>query len=197
MHLLDWILLIIVALSVVSALVKGFVYEALMMAATVAAIILGIWKYPALAAHMGWVHIPPLGSFLAFLFIFLGILIAAALAARVLRKMVKAAGLGMADRLLGGALGLVRGVVICLALLIAMTAFPFDLPLVHNSRFAPDFLTVGEAFSGLLPAQMRHGFQHSLHKLAKASAPPQPDHAPTPSPENPPRSQPPAPPGAK
>ncbi len=191
MHLLDWILLIIVVLSVVSALVKGFVYEALMMAATVAAVILGIWKYPALAAHMGWVHVEPLRSFLAFVFIFVAVLLAAALAARILRKMVKAAGLGMADRLLGGALGLVRGVVICLALLIAMTAFPFDLSLVHNSRFAPDLLTVGEAFSGFLPAQMRHGFQHSLHKLATASAPPPTHPIPTPPPRHSPRPQPP------
>lgn len=196
MHLLDWILLIIVVLSVVPALVKGFVYEALMMAATVAAIILGIWKYPALEAHMGWVHVAPLRSFLAFLFIFIAVLLAAALAARVLRKMVQAAGLGMADRLLGGALGLVRGVVICLALLIAMTAFPFDLPLVHNSRFAPDFLTVGEAFSGFLPAQMRHGFQHSLKKLATASAPPPTHPIPTPPSRHSPRPQPP-PHGAK
>ena len=192
MHLLDWILLIIVVLSVVSALVKGFVYEALMMAATVAAVILGIWKYPALAAHMGWVHLEALRSFLAFLFIFIAVLLAAALAARILRKMVQAAGMGMADRLLGGALGLVRGVVICLALLIAMTAFPFDLSLVHNSRFAPDFLSIGEAFSGLLPAQMRHGFQHSLHKLATASAP-RPTHPiPTPPPRHSPRPQPPS-----
>jgi membrane protein required for colicin V production len=190
-HLLDWILLIIVVVSVVPALVKGFVYEALMMAATVAAIILGIWKYPALAAHMGWVHVAPLRSFLAFLFIFIAVLLAAALAARLLRKMVQAAGLGMADRLLGGALGLVRGVVICLALLIAMTAFPFDLPLVHNSRFAPDFLTVGEAFSGLLPAQMRHGFQHSLHKLATASAPRPRHHIPPPPAQHSPHPQPP------
>ncbi|MGH9533677.1 MAG: CvpA family protein [Terriglobales bacterium] len=166
MHFLDWVLLIIVLVSVVPALVKGFAYEALMMAATVAAIVLGFWKYPALAAHMGWVHIAPLRSFLAFLFIFLVVLILAGISARIIRGLVKAAGLGWADRLLGGALGLVRGVVICLVLLVAMTAFPFDLPLVHRSRFAPDFLTVGQAFAVWLPAPMRRDFEGSLHKLA-------------------------------
>lgn len=173
MHLLDWILLLIVVLSVIPALVKGFVYEALMMAATVAAIVIGLWKYPALAAHIHWVHAPPLRSFMAFVLIFLAILIAAGIAARIARGLVKAAGLRWFDRLLGGALGLVRGVVICLVLLVVMTAFPFDLPLVRGSAMAPDFLTVGQALSGLLPQPMQSDFRASLQKL-------QPDLGPAP-----------------
>lgn len=168
MHILDWILLLIVVLSVIPALVKGFVYEALMMAATIAAIIIGIWKYPALAAHIHWVHSGPLQSFIAFIVIFLAILIAAGIAARIARSLVKAAGLRWFDRLLGGALGLVRGVVICLVLLVVMTAFPFDLSLVHHSAIAPDFLTVGQAVSGWLPQPMRSDFRASLKKLQPA-----------------------------
>lgn len=165
MHFLDWILVLIVVVSVIPALVKGFVYEALMMAATVAAIVVGIWKYPAVAAHLHWISVAPLRSFAAFVLIFLAILIAAGILARIARGLVRAAGLRWFDRLLGGALGLVRGVVICLVLLVAMTAFPFDLPLVHASRFAPDFLTVGQALSGLMPAPMQAGFRSSLRQL--------------------------------
>lgn len=171
MSVLDWILLFILAVSVISAIVKGFVHEALMMAATVVGIILGVWLYPSLASHWTAIHSAPVRNFLAFLAIFLAVLIAAAIVARLARKLIEAAGLRWFDRLLGGALGLVRGVLICIVLLVMLTVFPFDLGLVRRSQLAPDLLVAGDLFAAVLPGQMQQDFQAGLKRL-RASAEP-------------------------
>lgn len=171
MHALDWILLAIVAVSVVTALIKGFVYEAVMLAATVIGVGLATWKYPALAARWSAIHSAAARDFLAWLAIFFAVFILAAILARLGRGLVKAAGLRWFDRLLGGALGLVRGAIICVVLLVLLTAFPFDLPLVRASRLAPDLLVAGDAFAFVLPGAMRRDFRSGLRRLRGASKP--------------------------
>ncbi|TAN21087.1 MAG: hypothetical protein EPN33_13430, partial [Acidobacteria bacterium] len=58
MNLLDYILLLIVAVSIVTAAVKGFFYEIWMMAATIAAILLAAWNYEAAAKWLHWIGVP-------------------------------------------------------------------------------------------------------------------------------------------
>ena len=172
MHLLDWILLLILAVSVISALVKGFVHEVLMMTATVLGILLATWKYQALAAHWTVIHQPALRDFLAWMAILCAVLVAAALIAHLARKLIEAAGLRWFDRLLGGALGLVRGVVICIVLLVMLTVFPFNLELLRNSRLAPDLLVAGDLFADVLPGTMQRDFQPGLARLRRSTDPP-------------------------
>ncbi len=167
MNWLDWILLIIIAISAAAALLRGFVTEILMLLATLAGLALGAWKYQAAGRlFRPWVARPEVRHGLGFLLIFFGVIVAAWLLTALLRKLLSAAGLRWFDRLLGGALGLLRGVLICVVLLVILTAFPLSETAVAQSRLAPDLLQAGVWMVHLLPPRVRqrfeNGWQHYL-----------------------------------
>ncbi len=168
MNLLDWVLLVILLLSVIPAAVKGFVYEALMMVATIFGIAAGVTYYARVGAYFSRLTSSPVTQhFLGFCAIFLGALLLALIIARLASTLVAAAGLRWFDRFLGAALGLARGVLVGMIVLIMMTAFPFDLPLVQHSLLAGDFLWAGEALVAVLPAELRAQFNQGLEQLRR------------------------------
>ena len=166
MNLLDWVLLAILLLSAIPAAVKGFVYEALMMVATIFGIAAGVWYYAPVGRHFsGLTSSPVTQHFLGFCAIVLGALLVAMIVARLASNLVAAAGLRWFDRFLGAALGLARGVLVGMIVLIMMTAFPIDLPLLQHSLLAGDFLWAGEALVAVLPAELRAQFNQGLEQL--------------------------------
>ena len=186
MNVLDYLLLAIVVFSVIPALIKGFVYESLMMGATVVGIGLAVFRYQQVADRLsGFIDDPEGRKFAAFLLILFGVLLVAMLIAKLASGLISAAGLRWFDHLLGMALGLVRGVLICTVLLIMMTAFPFNLGLMSGSTLAPDFLRAGSDLVALLPERIEHQFRQGMVRLqhAETSMPlpsdlvPQPRHA--------------------
>lgn len=121
---IDWSLLAGLALSMVLGLWRGFVLEVLALAGWVAAYVGAQWLAPAWAPH---VPIGDPGSRLnmaaAFGAAFIVVLVAWGLASRLLRMLVSATPLRGADRVLGAAFGLLRGVLLLLLLatVIALT----------------------------------------------------------------------------
>lgn len=163
-NLLDYLLLLAIGGSVIAAALKGFTYEVLMLAATVLAIGLAAWKYPALAAH--WHGAPtPAVSFLAFLIILAAVLGAAALLARLTRGLVRGVGLGTMDRVFGAGLGLVRGVLVGAAIVLMLVAYPLNPGWVSNSRLAPPLLWVSRAIALALPHGLREHFALGLQAV--------------------------------
>lgn len=113
---LDWVLLAVMALSLVVGLVRGFVFESLSLAGWVVAWFAAQWAAPLLAPSLP-VGVPG-GAFnhgVAFALAFLGALIVWALLARLLRMLIHATPLSIIDRLLGAGFGVLRGLVILLA----------------------------------------------------------------------------------
>ncbi len=170
MNLLDWILLAILLLSMIPAMVKGFVYEVLMMAATIVLIYLAFAHYHWAARHIGF-GTPEVRSFLGFVAILCGGILLAMVLGRLLSRMVHSTPLRWFDRLLGAAFGLVRGVVIVTVLLMMMTAFPVNFGQLQGSLLAPDFLRVGGVFSDFLPQPVGLKFRQGLAQIRKAAAP--------------------------
>ncbi len=161
MNWLDWIFLIIIVFSTVSAFWQGLARELIMLAATILAFGLGAWEYRRVSWHLrGWIHQPELRDGVGFFFIFVGVLVLAALLTHFLRKLIQAAGLRWFDRLLGAALGLARGVLICAVLLIALMAFPLTGRAVESSRLSPDLLQISYWTAHALPAHFRSRFEN-------------------------------------
>lgn len=121
---LDWLMLALMAVSLVVGLVRGFVFESLSLAGWVAAWFGAQWAAPWLAPSL------PIGTpgasvnqGAAFAVAFLAVLIACALLARLVRMLIHATPLSLIDRFLGAGFGLLRGLVILLvsASVLAMT----------------------------------------------------------------------------
>lgn len=116
MVMLDWIFLAVLLVSLLLGALRGLVYEAMSLAAWVAAFWLAQWFAPDAAQRlpMGGAS-EPIRYAAGFVVVFIAAVFAGGLLAWLTRKLVEALGLRPVDRMLGAAFGLLRGVVLLLA----------------------------------------------------------------------------------
>lgn len=127
MSLLDIIVLLVLVLTVVRGLMRGMVETLFSLAAWVLAFLLGKWGALMVAPLLPiGVENPAIRYFAGFAVIFLAVLIGVLLLGHVLASLIKAVGLGGADKVLGGVFGLTKGVVILVGLTLAagLTSLP-------------------------------------------------------------------------
>lgn len=124
MLLTDWVLLTLLLLSVLLGLWRGLMFEVLSVLGWVAAFLFA----QAFADDVvPWLPIdkvaPPLQLAIGFALVFIAVAFLGGVLAWLVQKFVSSVGLRPVDRVLGGAFGLLRGLVILLAvaLVIAMT----------------------------------------------------------------------------
>jgi membrane protein required for colicin V production len=162
----DWVIVAVIVVSVIQAAISGFFHEAFGIAGLVFGYLLAAWNYQRLAARFApdlksmW-----LGEIGAFLIIFVAVLLLAGIAGRIARHIVKEAGLSFVDRVLGGALGLLRGSLIAAVTLMSMAAFTPTSPWLEGSGLAPYFLVVGRAAIWVAPSELRARFYQGLDLL--------------------------------
>jgi membrane protein required for colicin V production len=127
MSMLDLIVLLVLILTVVRGLMRGMVETLFSLAAWLLAFVLGrwgaLWAAPLLPIG---VDSPGIRYFAGFALIFLVVLIGVLLLGHVLASLLKAVGLGTADKVLGGVLGLAKGLVILIGFTLAagLTSLP-------------------------------------------------------------------------
>ena len=169
---LDILLGGILLLSCLSAIRNGLTKEIVRLIALVGGIIGGMWFYADVAVHIQpYLADESISSFAGFLAILLGSLVVGMIVAWVLVKMLGWVGLRWFDRLLGGAFGLVRGVLVCAALVLALLAFaPLtrSTEVVAESRIAPWVLHVAQVTSFAAPAELRQAYDESFARVQAA-----------------------------
>lgn len=120
MSMLDLIVVLVLILTVVRGLMLGMVATLFSLAAWVLAFVLGKWGALIVAPLLPiGIENPAIRYFAGFAVIFLLVLIGVLLLGHALASLVKAAGLGSADKVLGGVLGLAKGLVILIGLTLA------------------------------------------------------------------------------
>jgi membrane protein required for colicin V production len=127
MSTLDIIVLLVLILTVVRGLMRGMVDTLFSLAAWILAFVLGKWGALMVAPLLPVaIESQAIRYFAGFAVVFLGVLIGVLLLGHALASLVKAAGLGSTDKLLGGVLGLAKGLVILIGLTLAagLTSLP-------------------------------------------------------------------------
>jgi membrane protein required for colicin V production len=131
----------------------------LSLAGWVAAYFGAHWAAPMLAPHL------PLGApgstlnhAAAFLIAFVGVLFAWGLAARLLRRLLHATPLGLPDRALGAGFGVLRGLVVLLALATVISLTPLAASQAWRRSQGAAWLNV--ALHGLKPLLSNEISQH-------------------------------------
>ena len=166
MNIADWIILLVLLLSVVQAASSGFFQEAFGIAGLIFGYLIAAWQYRHFAEHFApYISSHWLGEIVAFLAIFLGVMVLAGLVGKIVRWIVKEAGLNVVDRFLGGVLGLVRGCLLVAIILVSMTAFTPTSRWLQGSGLAPYFLVVGRAVIWVAPSELRSQFYKGLDYL--------------------------------
>jgi membrane protein required for colicin V production len=170
-NIADWIILLVVLVSVIQAASSGFFQEAFGIAGLVFGYLIAAWQYQRLAGHFAaYISSQWLGEIVAFLAILLGVMILAGILGKIVRWIVKEAGLNVVDRFFGAALGLVRGCLLIAIVLVGMTAFTPTSRWLQGSSLAPYFLVVGRAAIWVAPSQLRAEFYKGLAYVREAQA---------------------------
>jgi membrane protein required for colicin V production len=164
---LDLFLAAILTVSTVAGFMKGFFRLGIGLVATFLAFFVASWFY----AEAGEWAIPytssrGIANFVGFVLIFLGIMIAGAVVSRLLTHFFKWIGLSWLDRAGGGVLGLIRGALISLVIVLMITAFlPGDPPpAILNSRIAPYVLDGAHVLSLTTSPELKQQFRQTYEK---------------------------------
>ena len=167
----DWIIVIVLVISVAQAASEGFFQVAFGIAGLVVGYMLAAWQYHRLADYFAPnLKAPWLGDVLGFLIIFVGVMLMAGIAGRIARWAMKEVGLSFFDRFLGGALGLIRGSLMIAIVLLGMAAFTPTSKWLEGSELAPYFLVVGRAAIWVAPSELRGRFYQGLDLLRQKQA---------------------------
>ena len=122
---LDWVFLAILLASFILGAWRGLVYEVLSVASWIAAFLVAQLFAPDVAAILPMGQAPEIGRYAAaFVLVFIGVVFAGGLLAWITKKLVEAVGLRPVDRTLGAAFGLLRGVVLLLAIAVVVNMSP-------------------------------------------------------------------------
>jgi membrane protein required for colicin V production len=153
MTVFDYAVLATLAVSLLLGLWRGVVNEVLALLAWVVAFFAARAAAPTVGAMFGgFTHEPALQYLAGFAAVFVGVVLVFAVVRLVISRLVRAAGLGWADRLLGMVFGGGRGVLLVLAavLLGGMTPLPRE-DWWRNALLAPPLETAVVASKPWLP----------------------------------------------
>ncbi len=172
MNWLDILLLLILAASIFTSLRKGLSREIIGLVAVAAGLLLAIWLYGTAGGFLEpYVSSPAVAHFAGFCLVFFGALLAGSLVSYVAGRFLRVTGLSFFDHLLGAAFGLLRGVLIGVAVVMGLMAFsPPDGPprSVVRSRVAPYVVDAARVVASMAPHEVREGFRKTYGEVKSA-----------------------------
>lgn len=159
MTIFDYLVLFVLVCSVLISLLRGLMREILSLASWVAAFLIANAFGEALATLLPDA-IPGTTTRLivAFVALFIGVRLLMALLAMAIDAVIRAAGLTLADRGLGGLFGLARGLILVLAavLLCGLTSIPKQ-PFWRDALLSPMAESAARTAKPFLPGELaRH-----------------------------------------
>lgn len=157
MEYADYVILGIIAISLLVGAIRGFIKEVFSLLVWVAAFLVAFQYSGVVAVQLEtMVELPSARTSLAFLGLFLSVLLVGGLITFLIGKLVEKTGLSGTDRLLGGVFGGVRGVFIVLLLILVagLTPLPKD-PWWQQSKMLQSLLPLAEWSSQFLPEKIK------------------------------------------
>jgi membrane protein required for colicin V production len=164
----DVFLMLVVFASFVSGLRSGFARVVVGLISTFFGLLAGFWFYRMLAPQLlPYLKTPTAANMLAFLLIFIGVLILGSLVATILARIFSWIGLSWFDHLLGGAVGVLRGALTAAALVAVVIAFSPTPPpsFLNDSRVAPYATEVASWLADLAPRELKDAFTQQIESL--------------------------------
>jgi membrane protein required for colicin V production len=168
MNWVDLVVYLILGFSVISGLMAGFARVGVSFIATLTGIFAGFWCYGIAGDYVAdYVNSRPVANLIGFSLIFCGVMLLGTIVGRLLAMLFKWAGLTWFDRLLGAAFGLVRGLVISIAIVtLLMACAPKPPPhSITNSRVIPHVLGAANILAAVTPHEIKDAFYEAKDKV--------------------------------
>ena len=156
MTVFDYAVLVTVGLSILLSVIRGLVREVLALLAWVVAFVVANLFGAKLGALMpAGMPSEELRMLAGFAGVFFVVLLVMSLAAIAVSGIVKSAGLGVEDRVLGSMFGFARGMFIVMVLVLAagLTAVPKE-PAWRNAMLSPPLEALAMSITGWLPGEV-------------------------------------------
>lgn len=168
-EILDFGILVLIVLSAIIGLIRGFVREALSLLTWVAAFGFAAIYFKPLAQHLpfsGQSEVVKLG--ISFAVIFFTVLIIGAIVNHLITTAIASIGLGGVDHILGGIFGVLRGglIVTLLVLLLSLTTVSKNA-WWQDSILMPWFEKAAVEVKAMIPQDFSGYFEHTPQDAAK------------------------------
>ncbi len=143
----DWVIIVVLAISTLLSLWRGFVREAISLAGWVAAFLVANLFVDQMASVLAGTIENITGRYVAaYAILFVATLVAATLIAYLAGQLVKVTGLTLLDRLLGTVFGFTRGIILILVCVFVLRQLipPTELLWLDQSILMPHLDMLGE-----------------------------------------------------
>jgi len=163
----DVVLIIIIAIAVIIGIIKGLVRQIIGIAAVVVGLILAMNYFDYVAEFLSqYIKNNMFSRFLGFLAIFFGTVIAGGILSWLLSKLMKGP-LILVNRVLGAALGLIEGILICGVIVLAQMMFPVNQDHLYGSELAPYCARMTRVVYSMIPEDVKTQFNDTYDKIVK------------------------------
>ncbi len=156
----DWVIIVVLSVSTLLSLWRGFVREALSLLGWVAAFVVAHLFVDRLAVELAAVIANETGRYVAaYAILFVSTLVVFTLIVKLATSLVRAAGLSVLDRVLGTIFGFARGVIVVLVAVyvIKQLVSPQDQQWLHQSVLMPHLNMLADwvqtVFSNSVPGE--------------------------------------------
>ena len=166
MEYADYAVIGIIVISILVGAIRGFIKEAFSLAVWAAAFLVAFQYSGAVALQLeSHIELPSARTALAFVGLFLAVLLVGGLVTFLIGKLVEKTGLSGTDRLLGGVFGGIRGLCLVLAIMLVagLTPVPQD-PWWQQSRTIQSLMPLAEWSAKFLPDYVLEHMQLSVEE---------------------------------
>ena len=143
----DWVIIVVLGLSILLSLWRGFVREAVSLAGWIVAFVIANMFVGELATFLQqWIANATGRYVAAYALLFVGMLMVAGVVGKLSAQVVKVTGLTLLDRLLGTVFGFARGIIIVLVVVYVLRqlAPPQNLLWLDESQLMPHVDMLGQ-----------------------------------------------------
>lgn len=162
----DVTLLALACVLVVLGMARGLVRILIGVAALVAAFVLAARFHQPLADRLTFEIRPEALSLLAYVMIFLGVMLLGGAIAFFTRKLLKVAMLSWADRLGGAAVGLLAAALVAALVVLPLVAYsPWSEKLLAGSVLAPYVSVVADVANAVVPDSLSRRYRERIKSL--------------------------------
>jgi membrane protein required for colicin V production len=172
MNELDYGILLLMVLSIVVGVVRGAIREVMNVVGWVLAFILAHTYSSEVAPLLSdWLSEPSARAIVAWALVFIVVVVVVAVTASLLSDLVRKLGLGPLDRLVGGAVGVLRGAIIILALTLAAGLTKLPQSATWREAFLAPWIEVAALYAkGVLPEKIATRIRYRVPPAPPAKA---------------------------
>ena len=155
MNALDIFAIFVMVLFLGLGIYHGFIKSISSLISIIAGLLLANKLSPYLAEILSYIHVPNSTGIVGFLIVFFFFFLVIKVLLHFIQKISSRSGLSVVDRILGGILGFVKGMII---MVFVITVIQFVLPqksaILTKSRFRPWSNEIIVATKGIIPHDM-------------------------------------------